>query len=70
MVVVDVISYQVLDVVVLPDLDVQVLRLLDVEQMILLDVVVVCPSSFLLDVDVLLLSIAATAAVRCSFPPP
>ena len=63
MVVADVVSYQVLNVVVLLDLDVQVLGLLDVEPMILLDVVVVCLSSFLLDVDVLLLSIAATAAV-------
>ena len=62
--IVDVVTYQVgLGVDVLLDLDVQVLRVLDVELMILLDVVVVCLSSLLLDVDVLLLSIAATAAV-------
>ena len=64
MVVADVVSYQVvLDVGVLLDLDVQVLRVLDVEAVVLLDVFVVCLSSLLLDVDVLLLSIVATAAV-------
>ena len=63
-VVVDVVSCQVFDVVVLLDLDVQVLRLLDVEPLILLDVDVICVSSFLLlDVDGLLLSMAAAAAV-------
>ena len=63
MVVVDVVSYQVvLDAVLLLDLDVRVLEVLVVEPRVLLDVVDVRLSSLLLDVDVLLISIAATAA--------
>ena len=61
-VVVDVVSYQVLDAALLLDLDVQVLEVLDVEPRVLLDVVNIC-LSFLLDVDGLVLSIAAGAAV-------
>ena len=58
---VDVVSYQVvLDVGVVLDLDVRVLKVLDVEPMVLLDVVVLCIFYLLLDVDELLLSIAAT----------
>ena len=61
-VVVDVVSYQVLDAALLLDLDVRVLEVLDVEPRVLLDVVVIC-LSILLDVDGLMLSMAATAAV-------
>ena len=46
----------------LQGLDVQVLRVLDVQPRLLLDVDVIC-LSLLLDVDGLVLSIAATAAV-------
>ena len=60
-VIVDVVSYQGLDAALLLDLDVQALEVLDVEPRVLLDVVV-CLSA-LLDVDGLMLSIAATAAV-------
>ena len=62
--VVAVVSYQmVFHAALLQDLDVRVLEVLVVEPRVLLDVVVVCLSSLLLDVDGLLLSIVATAAV-------